>query len=127
MLLDAVQSIDAAERVTFVPVGTAEDGYTSAVIEVHDHSTGIIVDAGAASANRNRSDETVEPSPSEGDSSASRAEVTDDTSATANTSAGSSVGSSGVQRLSYAPQKRKVFSLRVGMVSHITFLCDYSL
>ena len=102
MLLDAAQSHSSSSRVTFAPVGSVEDGYTSAVIEVHDHSTGIVLDA------------------SIDDVSAADTSNSTDAKDSLDTLSSSDASAVKVQRLSYAPQKRKLFSLRVGMVGTLT-------
>lgn len=109
VLLDAAQSLSVSDRVTFTPVGIAEDGYTSAVIEVHDHSTGIVLDSYTSTT----ADET--PTAIAASVTAS-SDGSDDAGVALSPSEDSKTEGTSVKRLSYAPQKRKVFSLRVGMV-----------
>jgi hypothetical protein len=35
--LDAVQSREVEERITFVPLGTAEDGYTHSIVKIKEN------------------------------------------------------------------------------------------
>ena len=103
ILLDAAQSADN-NRVTFVPVGTAEDGFTSAIIEIYDNSTGITIVSDEATTTEGTNNE---------DTATATAAVTE------------TVTSSASKLYNHNQQKRKTFSLRMGVVSLLSSICEH--